>query len=79
MTTKAENGSTSSLYLPLTRKPKVLARLDMRRRLIASLIAERGGRLPTVRAVQALLTNAGCRVSLGTVHTDLRSLGMFGG
>jgi hypothetical protein len=79
MTANTEPQPTAPLPRPRTTKPNVLARLDTRRRLIATLIAERGGRLPTVRAVQALLKQAGRSVSLGTVHTDLKFLGLLGG
>lgn len=59
---------------PRAVRPKVLARLAARQKLIANLIEQRGGVVPTVRTVQALMREGGCRVSLGTVHTDMKSL-----
>ena len=66
-------------FRPCPVRPKVLARLDSRRTLIARLIDERcGGSVPTVRAVQRLMWEAGCDVALGTVHTDMRALKLVG-
>ena len=71
-----EQHVTHSVPRPIVR-PKVIARLDSRRKLITQLIAQRGGQVPTVRTVQALLRAAGCEVCLGTVHTDMIALGLM--
>lgn len=78
-TTTRSTTATASPPRTRTSNSEVLVRLETRRRLIAAFIAERGGLLPTLRAIQALLKQVGSCVSRRTVQTDLRSLGLLGG
>lgn len=79
MTSNTESRATPVPARPRDADQAAHYRLDARRRLIAGFIAERGGRLPTLRAVQSLLKKVGCCVSRTTVHGDLKFLGLLSG